>query len=299
MKQLTFTLLLLLLTAALPLLAQSREVEQDLFEAMRSDEKAAVIAVHYGSANGIAAIARFNEKLQAAFPQCTFREAWTCLPAIRQMNEQGQTKQTLTHVLQTLHAEGYTHVLIQPSSIFDGMETAYIRHEAETCQAKFKQLRIGSPLLSEPADYEEAIRLAAKHYGQKKVANVLVAGGEDCENPAQFAMLDYMLRLLGYNDWLVVAEDGFPTTEQLLKLLKQRKQKKVHLIPFTFATASEQNIGQLRQTLQKAGYKVTTGTQPMGQLDDIISLFVSHAQHARLYRTYSQLELKMQEALGN
>lgn len=298
MKQLTFTLLLLL-TTALPLLAQSREVEQDLFEAMRSDDKAAVVAVHYGTAGNTTAIAHFNEKLQAAFPQCTFREAWTSLSAIRQMNEQGQTKQTLTHVLQALHVEGYTHVLIQPSSIFDGMETAYIRHEAEACQAKFRQLRIGSPLLSEPADYEETIRLAAKHYGQKKVANVLVAGGEDCENPAQFALLDYMLRLQGYNDWLVVAEDGFPAAEQLQKQLKQRKLKKVHLIPFTFATASEQHIGQLRQTLQKAGYKVTTGNQPMGQLDDIISLFVGHARHASLYRTYSLLELKMQDALGN
>jgi len=292
------TFFLLFIAASLPLSAQSREVEQDMFEAMRTDEKAAVIAVHYGNTDGSSCIGRFNEKLRAAFPQCTFREAWTSFPAIRQMNEQGQVKQTLTHVLQALYTEGYTHVLIQSSNIADGVEMAYIRHEAESYQGKFKQVRIGNTLLAEPADYQEAIRIVTSHYGQKKMANVLVAGGEDSENPSAFSMLDYMLGWQGYTDWLVVAEDGFPTVEQLQKQLKQRKLKKVHLIPFTFAAADEQHVGLLKQSLQKAGYKVTLGSQPLGKLDDIIDLFVNHALHARQYRTYSPLELKMQEALG-
>ncbi|MBQ9361915.1 MAG: sirohydrochlorin cobaltochelatase [Bacteroidaceae bacterium] len=262
----------LLLTTQLPLSAQSTEVEQDLFESMRQSDKAAVIAVHYGTCNEQQrqlCIERFNEKLRASFPDCTFREAWTSFPAVRQMKERGQTRQTLTYVLDALCMEGYTHVLVQPSSITDGVEMDYIRHEAAIYTGKFKQLRIGSPLLSIPGDYEKAILATAAAYGQKKTANVLVVGGEDNENPSQFAMLDYMLRCKGYENWFVVAEEGFPETEYLQQQLKQRKQKKVNLIPFVFAADDDLSVSKLKQTLEKAGYKVTLTPHALGEVDGI------------------------------
>ncbi len=292
--------LLLLLTLFTPISAQNTEVEQDLFESMRNADKAAVVAVHYGICDDQQrqlCIERFNQKLKATFPNCAFREAWTCFPAIRQMKERGQTRQTLTYILDELFTEGYTHVLIQSSNIVEGVEMEYIRHEAALYTNKFKQLRIGSTLLSQPADYEKAILTTAASYGEKKMANVLVVGGEDSENPSQFAMIDFMLHYKGYDNWFVVAEEGFPEAEHLKKQLKQRKQKKVNLIPFTFAAENSQPINQLTQTLQKAGYKVTQTTHTLGEADDILNLFIQHARHAQQYRSYSPLEIKMQEIL--
>ena len=101
----------------------------------------------------------------------------------------------------------------------------------------------------------------------------------------------------GYDNWFVVAEEGFPEAEHLQKQLKQRKQKKVNLIPFTFAAENSQPINQLTQTLQKAGYKVTQTTHTLGEADDILNLFIQHARHAQQYRSYSPLEIKMQEIL--
>lgn len=291
---------LLFFTLFTPLFAQNTEVEQDLFESMRNADKAAIVAVHYGICDEQQrqlCLERFNQKLKAAFPNCAFREAWTCFSAIKRMKERGQTRQTLTYILDELCTEGYTHVLIQSSNIVEGVEMEYIRHEAAIYANKFKQLRIGNTLLTEPADYEKAILSTATLYGEKKVANVLVVGGEDSESPSQFAMLDYMLHYNGYDNWFVVAEEGFPGIEHLQKQLKQRKQKKVNLIPFTFAAEDSQSLNELSQALQKAGCKVTQKTHTLGETDDILNLFIQHAKHTQQYRAYTPLEIKMQQVL--
>ncbi|MBQ9639964.1 MAG: sirohydrochlorin cobaltochelatase [Bacteroidaceae bacterium] len=283
-----------------PLCAQNTEVEQDLFESMRNADKAVVVAVHYGVTDDSQrqlCIERFNSKLQAAFPQCAFREAWTSFPAVKQMKQRGQTKWTLNAVLDDLCMEGYTHVLVQSSNIVEGVEMEYIRHEAALYANKFKQLRIGNTLLAEPGSYQQAIQAIAASFGEKKVANVLVVGGEDSESPSQFAMLDYMLRSGGYANWFVVAEEGFPQAEELKKQLKAKKQKKVNLIPFTFAAEDHAQLNELEHELQKAGYKVTLTEHTLGEVDGILDLFIGHAKHAQRYRAYSPLEIKMQGAL--
>ena len=282
--------------------AQTAEVEQDVFESMRGADKAAIVAVYYGTTDEgqqQRCIAALNAKLQKAFAGVAVFEAWTHQPAVRQMEERGSVRCTLTHVLDQLRAEGFTHVLIQPSSIIDGVEMEYIRHEAAIYVGKFKQLRVGGALLTTPDDYEQTVRQIAAVYGSKKLGNVLVVGGEGGESPAQFAMLDYMLRHLGYDNWFVVAEaeDGFPTVEHLQRRLKQRKQKKLNLIPLTFTSKNTENIDEIRQQLQKAGYKVSLTEHTPGEVDGIQELFVNQAKHTRMFRTYTPLELKMQESL--
>jgi sirohydrochlorin cobaltochelatase len=296
MKRLALALTLSL--ASLALFAQSREVEQDMFEAMRPTDKAAVVAVHYGSDADSPCIRLFNQKLQEAFPQCALREAWTSLRAIAEMNSRGQVRQTLTHTLEDLYKQGFTHVLIQSANMSDGVEMAYIRHEAESLSRHFRVVRIGSALLDEPADCAEVLRSLKAEYGQKKTANVLVVGCEGSDAPAHSALLDYMLREQGYADWFVVAVEGFPTLDHLQRQLKQRKLKKVNLIPFSFEPTDAALLDGLRQTLQKAGLKVTESTLPLGMLDGVAQHFVNLARHAALYRSYSPLELKMQESLG-
>lgn len=295
-----FLFFILTLMVVVPLYAQTAEVEQDMFESMRGADKAAIVTIYYGTTDDAQqrrCIDPLNEKLRKAFAGVAVFEAWTHQPAVRQMEERGSVKCTLTHLLDQLKAEGFTHVLIQPSSITDGVEMEYIRHEAAVFVGKFKQLRVGGALLTTPDDHEQVIRQIASEYGSKKLANVLVVGGEGGESPARFAMLDYMLRHLGYDNWFVVAEDGFPTVEHLQRQLKQRKQKKLNLIPLTFTSKNVENIDALRQQLQKAGYKVSLTEHTLGEVDGILNLFVSQAQHTRMFRTYTPLELKMQEAL--
>lgn len=280
--------------------AQNKEVEQDMFETLRPTDKAAIVAVYYGNPatpTNLETVNKLNQKLRAAFQDCAFREAWTSPTNIGQADKDTIIRHSLTQALEELHNDGYTHILLQPSFITEGMEMEYIQHEASVFTQQFKQIRISTPLLSKPEDYEEAIRAISSTYGRKKEANVLVLGDESNNSPAQAALIDYMLRHHDFDNWLVLSEEGFPTISHLQKQLKKRKLKKINLIPCTFTLASKETIEHLSQQLQKAGFKVNQTLHALGEDETLQSLIVKHALHTRNHRNYTPLEIKMQEAV--
>ena len=279
--------------------AQNREVEQDMFEALRPTDKAVVVAIYSGNSTSPAnpaTVNKLNQKLQAAFQGCAFREAWTSPTDFSQSDRGTTIRPGLTHVLEELHNEGYTQVLLQPSFITDGMEMDYARHEAALFTQRFKQIRIGTTLLSAPEDYEEPLRAIATAYGQKKTANVLIVGGEGSNSPTQAALLDYMLRHHDFDNWFVLSGDGFPTVSHLQKQMKQKKLKKINLIPCTFSTVSQATVEELTQQLRQAGFKVSHTPHTLGEIEAVQALIVKHAIHTRTHRSYTPLEIKLQEA---
>lgn len=291
MRKITIRIALLLaLTVASPAAAQNGEMEQNMFEAMRESDKAAVVAVHAGAGDHAAQlrIGRFNEELRQAFPECEFREARTSRTQADEAN-----MSTPDELFVQLKKEGFTHVLVQPSCIANSTDMQYLRSAVETAKDMFKQIRLGEPLLCSPADYEKVIDITAKACGAQKAANVLVCNGSTYEEDAQFAMLDYMLRDKGLANWHVGSTSGYPSIDSLIRQLKAGKTKKVHLIPLAF-DESEQDIAATTSlwatALQKAGYKVTADTNCVGDINGIISLFKEHCKHAEEFRSLTAKE---------
>ena len=130
-------------------------MEQDLFESMREDDKAAIITVHKDTESGIGrqGIDLLNLRLREIYPNYDFREACTTKGAM------GQTPDP-DELLNQLHKDGYTHILIQPSNFTNDLDVQYLRHIAESAKGKFKHLRMGEPLLSEGSDYQMVADIA-------------------------------------------------------------------------------------------------------------------------------------------
>ena len=53
----------------------------------------------------------------------------------------------------------------------------------------------------------------------------------------------------------------------------------------------------ISEAFKAAGYKVSLTEHTPGEVDGIQELFVNQAKHTRMFRTYTPLELKMQESL--
>lgn len=274
------------------------ELNQDIFENMRTDDKAAVIAVHVGTADNYAmrvCLGQFNDRLRSEFPKCDFREAWTSTNAISQCAEQNFVRQSLADVLEELAHDGYTRVLLQPSVLVSGAEQSFIQHEMEGFAERFRRIRLAPPLLVSLADYEKVILATAAEYGVEKSVNILECSNADGEDETCYAAMEYILHDKGYSNWFVVCPDGFPSPKSLIRRLKQQKNKRVNIIPFTFAAVnqtSESHIA-LCKALASAGYKVTQIEHSLGEVKGILSLFMEKAKHTQLYRTYTPVERKM------
>ena len=98
--------------------------------------------------------------------------------------------------LRQLKTDGYTHILIQSSNIIEGIEMESLRKDVAAQEKDFKEIRISTPLLFSPGDYE-AVIAAITPKGIKDGAVLLVGHGTYTPNTAQYAMLDYMLKAKG------------------------------------------------------------------------------------------------------
>lgn len=270
-----------------------------MFENLSDGDKVAVVAVHVGAEDALSQqrLDRFNTRIRQAYPQHDFREAWTSRSLIRQMGSNGVNRiLTPDELFSQLKKDGYTHVLVQSSSLINDTEMQYLRHIIDSAKEGFKQIRLGEPLLNAIDDYQQILQAITTTMGQEKAANVLMCEGTTGTENAQYALLDYILHDNGYKDWHVGTEGGYPSLESMMKQLKLQKAKKVHLIPFLFAP-STQTIGDLTkewtQQLQKAGYKVTAETRCLSDMDAILDLFENHIRHAEKHRKFTPKELKL------
>ena len=266
--------------ACLSLSAQTTEMEQDMFETMREDDKAVVVAVHKDAISGIGQRSIDDKDLSLAKKYITEDRIDI------KLEEDDPDK-----LFSQLQKDGYTHVLIQPSGITNDLDMQYLRQMVETAKGKFKQMRLGEPLLSDLADYQEVANMAISTFSIPKQVNVLVCNGTDKEADASYIMLDYMLRDQT-QDWFLATIVGHPSLDHLIKQLKKQKLKKVHLVPFN-AEANKMIGGEWTKKLQQAGYKVTAEPTTLMEQAGIIQLFEQHVRHAEQFRRLTATEQKL------
>ena len=280
-----FAFALAALSTTLSLWAQET-MEQDMFESMKDDDKAVVVAVHKDANSGIGqrGIDRLTLKLRELYPNCEYREACTNKGMMEQASDPDE-------LFTQLQKDGYTHVLVQSSSITNDLDMQYLRHLVETAKGKFKQMRLGEPLLSDLADYQKVADIAINTFSIPKEVNVLVCNGNG-EDDASYMMLEYTLRDKSNGDWLLATTNGIPTLDHLIKVLKIQKIKKVHLVPFN-AEVNSTMRGEWTKKLQQAGYKITTETRTLIDQEGIINLFEQHVRHAEQFRRLSAKEQKL------
>ena len=258
-----------------------------MFESMKDDDKAVVVVVHKDGESGIGreGIERFNKLVRDIYPSYDFRESCTTQGAM------GQTPDP-DELFSQLQKDGYTHVLVQPSSITNDPDMQYLRHIVETAKGKFKHLRLGEPLLSDFADYEKMADLAISTFSVPKQMNVLVCNGNG-EEDTSYMMLEYTLRDKSNGDWMLATANGIPTLEHLIKMLKREKNKKVlHLVAFN-AEANKTMRGEWMKKLQQAGYKVTNEPRTLVEQAAIITLFEQHIRQAENHRRLTPKEQKI------
>lgn len=269
----------------------------DIFKNLQPQDKVAILMVHFGTTHNdtrALTIDALNERAQAQFPDVELREAYTARIVIKRLGERGIVKQKPVDVLTQLQKEGYTHILVQPSTIIDGVEMESLEKDIASVQPQFKEIRIGDPLLYSPEDYEKLIDVLTKNQ-DSETAYVWIGHGTYDSNTAQYAMLDYMLKAKGHKNCFVGTIEGYPSYDDMLLQLTASGLKKVQLVPLMFVAGehAKNDIAEDWKTaLEKDGYLVDVKMEGLGQNTEVQDLYISHLKFISGHRKIGILEKK-------
>ena len=254
--------------------------------------------VHFGSAYPEAreSLERMNDQVRQAFPQVEVRQAYSARSIVNRVRCQGIWIEHTADALISLKKEGYTHVVVQPSIVIEGVEMEALRRDVELRKGLFKEIRIGNPLLYDDTDYEAVIKaLTSSSVASRSGAKLLIANGTYHASNAAYAKLGYMLQLSGHKDYFVGTREGFPTLETVIGQLQAGKYKQVTLLPFMFVLikSNENRVSaSWRKGLEKAGFKVSLEAKGLSDYEAIRRLLVEHLQFAFAYKRISVNERK-------
>lgn len=297
MKTIFTSFIMLLTTFGLLAHGGGNYEHSNFFKSMRAGDKAAILMVHFGTTHDDTrslTIDVLNDRVKQTYPNLEMREAYTSRIVIKRLADRGIIKQDPLEVLQQLQSEGYTHILIQSSTIIDGKEMESLEKNVAELKDQFKDIRIGNPLLFEPHDYEAVIAAVTKG-ADKNLAYVLVGHGTYDSTTAQYAMLDYMLKAKGHLNFFVGTIEGYPEYEDMLAQLQQSGLKEVVLVPFMFVAgehAKNDIEGDWKEALEESGYNVEVKMQGLGEIKAIQDIYIDHLKFKTDHRKLDILEKK-------
>lgn len=278
----------LMLTAAISAAASGEEggfVKSDFYKTMGKNDKASVLMVHFGTTfddtrkNTIDAV---NSEAEKEFPKMEVREAYTSRIIMRRLKDRGIVKDNPAEALDRLAAEGYTHIIVQPTNIINGVEAKTLEQQLDMYKDKFKEVRIGSALLTTHEDYKSVAEIINKETGKlaDDEAVVLVGHGTHDSGNAAYPAMDYTAKSMGYKFYVGTVE-GFPEFDDVVKGLKKDGIKKVVLMPFMFVAGDHANNDiavDWKEALEKEGFTVKVKLTSLGMMEDIRKMFIDHAK---------------------
>lgn len=264
---------------------EGRFVKSDFYKTMEKNDKASVLMVHFGTTfddtrkNTIDAV---NDEAKKEFPDMEIREAYTSRIIMRRLKERGIVKDNPAEALDKLAKEGYTHIIVQPTNVINGVESKTLEQQLEMYKDKFKEIRTGSALLSTPEDYKAVAEIIDKEVGKvtDNEAVVLVGHGTHDNGNAAYPAMDYTAKSMGYKFYVGTIE-GFPEFDDVVRGLKKDNIKKVILMPFMFVAGDHANNDiavDWKEALEKEGFIVEVKLTSLGMMEDIRKMFIDHAK---------------------
>ena len=193
----------------------------DIFKTLGPNDKIAILMVHFGTTHDdtrALTIEAINKKVSQAFPGVEVREAYTSRMIMRRLKEKGMVKLNPTEAMDKLIADGYTHLILQPTNIIAGIEMEALRKEVEQYRKKFKDIRLGNALLYSPEDYQATVKAIAEVLkGKEKGDCVFVCHGTYHPANSTYGMLDYVMKAQGHKNYHVGTIEGYPTIDDVIR----------------------------------------------------------------------------------
>ena len=253
-------------------------------------ENSAVLVVSFGTSYAETrekTIHQIERKISEKFPEYPLYCAWTSKMILaRIQREEGIHIDNVSQALERMKRDGIQHILVQPTHMLNGIEHERMTADLQAAADQFASISIGAPILSSAKDCRSAIDsiLPEFHLSEDEA---LVFMGHGTNHPANFvyAALDYMFRDLDHPNVFIATVEGYPQLDSVMKQLKKRSWKKIHLAPWMLVAGDHalndmagEESDSWKNQLEAAGYAVECHIRGLGEYPGIQDLIIQHLQ---------------------
>lgn len=243
--------------------------------------KRGILLVHFGTSRKKArenSLETINRRIEKEFKEFEIREAYTSRMIIKKIfKEEGIRKSTPNEAIKKMKEEGFTHIIVQATHIINGIEADCMKQEVDEYKGEFKEIKIGSGLLTQTKDYMDVADIFNKEYSDRPI--VLIGHGTDHHAASAYGMLQYAIQKKGYKHIFVGTVEGYPGLEEVVGDLKDNDIKEATLVPLMVVAgvhAEEDIAGDWKEALEEKGIGIEVSMIGMGERREVQDLFIDH-----------------------
>ena len=239
------------------------------------------------------------DAIRKAHPNHEVRVAFTSRIVIKRLKDRGIVFQNEMEAMESIVAEGYERIYVQPTHLVGGAEFDKLRKNimAFKGEGSVKEILFGRPLLyfmgqeeEVPDDYQILVDRFIRTLDVPSTEDLLLVGhgGFNVGN-ASYAVLQLKLQQEGLHNVSIATLENFPTPEDVLQRWEQEKEthKKVYLHPLLLVCGDHalndlfgDEEDSLLSELTEAGYEVVSYVKGLGEYPEIQAIYAEHLADA-------------------
>lgn len=258
-------------------------------------ENKAILLTAFGTTIEVAAktYREIEARFRAAFPEFEVRIAYTSSIVRERLRARGIDIPSAARALAQFGEDGYSEVCLQSLHVIGGKEYNDVVSTVNAMQSIPKgvdRIVVGEPLLSNHEDYARVANLLqdyASHADESPDALLLM--GHGTSHPANIsyaALQEYFRRLNGIPVYVATLE-AFPFLEDVTEELKSIGIKNLLVMPLLTVSGGHAVIDlagtqkeSWKSRLQAEGFNVTTVKKALGDLPEIVDIWIDKAAKA-------------------
>jgi sirohydrochlorin cobaltochelatase len=257
--------------------------------------KKAILLAAFGTTVPAAqkAFDQIDARTKQAFPGVEIRWAYTSTIVRNKLAKEGKVLDSPETALAKLMDEGYTEVAVLSLQTIPGEEFHNLQQNAHLfaqMTGGFDKIVVARPLLSSHEDMVRVAKAMLKNIpAGRKPEDVVLLMGHGTENhpsDALYVAMNQILSELDPNVWIATV-DGYPSLNDLLPKLQQKKSKKTFLMPFMLV-AGDHAMNDMagdgpdswKSILTKKGYQCEITFKGTGEYPEIVDVWLDHLRVA-------------------
>lgn len=253
--------------------------------------KKAILLAAFGSSVPEAqkALDGVEAQVKQAFPGIEIRWAFTSKTVRSKLAKEGKVILSPESALARLMDEGYTHVAVLSLHTIPGEEFHELNQNARLfgqMAGGFEKIVVARPLLASHKDMERVSATMLKSIpSSRKPGDAVVLMGHGSEkhpSDAIYLALHHTFQEMDPNVHMATV-DGYPALSDILPKLKEKKVKKVYLMPF-MAVAGDHARNDMagdkpdswKSVLGKEGITCEAVLKGTAEVPEIVNIWVEH-----------------------
>ncbi len=253
-----------------------------------SELRKAILMVYYGTSDDsvrAVGIDAMTERVREAFPQYEVREAFTSKGAIGALKRRtGTEKPTPWEALLRLRQDGFNSIIVANGDLLAGIDTQLLEQDIRDLYPRFFEIKSTSPLLYTADDCRRVLDILLKKVAPAADEQVVFVGhGRDGAANDVYCLVDYILQQEGHANCHVGTVSGYPSLDNVKRILRQTGTRKVVLAPLIMLAAGHavrDIYTTWREALEGEGYEVRLVKSGVREYTEIQQLVVDKIKAA-------------------